>query len=521
MADIDKLIAAISPDVYCDPSVRSDVKKKIKELGPETGYQEAAKIAKLVPANELFNLDDARMKPLASTGLKGPYEKHKLVYDSPSESLEPLYFWILDFMNGGIFRKVEKVTDNFVSSVGSGHFSELGTKMTKMQDEAMRMLGGVNQVLKSILNILYDLKEFKIRLATYDEAKSSDPAKRNSAMLALKQIWLDKVDIARGTTSIKGMAQQFDYVTLIDAFMATSSLDELNRPVGQNGMLDLNDRVLRLLQQRFGEFLTWIKESEVELRKRYEIEKHYLRSQYSTIQLYSRWIKPYLKAARNLEQSQNLSSNAALVTTFNTILLELTLIGESGYDPADDVDKGDLPELFKHRSARKYSSVVVVDLRFRGIPQRAAQGYSFGGRTEATFTAFGLNEEEIKLLKKEIEKDSFNDVLSLIEGATTQSLEEVKKDIESFLNEGKEQKKEEKKPIDEDINPFSGLFDPIFSWFDSSKKKKSKKEEEKKEALRSDDLYEKVIRSQAIIEARDKCKTLFDTYKKAHQMPAF
>ena len=39
---IHKLIAAINPDVYCDPSVRKDVKKIVRT----EGYLKAAEIAK-------------------------------------------------------------------------------------------------------------------------------------------------------------------------------------------------------------------------------------------------------------------------------------------------------------------------------------------------------------------------------------------------------------------------------------------------------------------------------------------
>ena len=68
--------------------------------------------------------------------------------------MEQLYFWILDFMQEKLYKKVEKITDTFSSSPGSGHFSELGMKATKMQEEAMKALGAVNQVLKSVLNII-------------------------------------------------------------------------------------------------------------------------------------------------------------------------------------------------------------------------------------------------------------------------------------------------------------------------------------------------------------------------------
>src|SRR3989344_6016179 len=108
----------------------------------------------------------SRAKRRKDGEIMDPYDttasvEHKLVYDSSSETLEPVYFWILDFMNAGF--SVEKIIDNFSSSPGSGHFSELGIKKSQMQQEAMRILGSVNTVIKSIINIIYDLKEFQIR----------------------------------------------------------------------------------------------------------------------------------------------------------------------------------------------------------------------------------------------------------------------------------------------------------------------------------------------------------------------
>ena len=87
---------------------------------------------------------------------------YKLVYDSESNQLEPVYYWILDFMqNAGI--KVEKITDNFMSSPGSGHFSEMGQKATAMQQQATKLLADTNTLIKTIINLVYDLKEYEIR----------------------------------------------------------------------------------------------------------------------------------------------------------------------------------------------------------------------------------------------------------------------------------------------------------------------------------------------------------------------
>ena len=515
MVEIENLIAAISPDVYCHDDVRKDVKKIIKEKGKD-GYLEAAKIAKPVEESHLVTTEDIKANPLDAPGLKYPSEIHKLVYDSPSESLEPIYFWLHDFILTNGYKKIDKITDNFVSSPGSSHFSELGQKATKMQEEAMKTLGAVNQVLKSILNIVYDLKEFKLRLELYDKYKKGTEEEKNAALLSLKQVWLDNVDFAkRQSTSIKALAQQFDYVTLIDGFMSARSLDDVTKKPEEGG-LDLNERVRRILQQRIAEFYQWLGQSDIELRKRFEIEKKYLQSQYNTIQLYARWVKPYLKAARQLEQ--NLEPTAGLVTAFNTIILELTWLAQTDYNPNDDVFTGDLPEMFKNTKKRKYTNVVLVEFKFRGIPQRAGQGYTFGGRTEISFTSYGLSEQELKVLKEQIEKDNFSDILKIIEGATTESLEQIKNDIEEFIESKEEKEKKEKSSYEEDANPFTALF----SFFKPGKKKEEKdKEFEEKGIIKPDDAYEKIIRSQAIANARDGCKLIFETFKKSRGMPTW
>jgi hypothetical protein len=487
--NIHNLIAAISPNTYCDPSVKEDVKKLVKEKG----YLEAAGKAKVSDGNS---------------------EKHKLIYDSPSEGLEPTYFWILDFMNQ-LFKGVDKITDNFTSSVGSGHFSELQGKATRMQDEAMKILGGISQIIKTILNLVYDLKEFKLTLEPYEALESDDSATRNAALLSLKQRWLDTVDLPkRQTTSIKALAGQMDYVTIIDAFMAARSVDDVTKPVDEGG-LDLNDRVKRLLQQRVYEFFQWITESEKQLRKRYEIERNYLKSQVNSLKLYSKWIKPYLKAAHNLEQRA--AEGASVVSVFNTLMLELCLLGKNEYNPKDDVAQGNLPKIYEKVKTRKYHPIVIVEFNFRGIPQKVGQHYAFGGRTDIVFTSYALNDQELKVFKENIEKDTFGDMLTFAENITKDSLEQIQEDIDEFINEEKKEedkkKKEEKKS--EDINPFTALFS-----FFKPQKKEDKKDEDLSKGIRSDDEYEKEIRKRAAHKAKESCFLVFDIFKKSRGMPS-
>lgn len=452
-------------------------------------------------------------------GSKGPAEEHALVYDSTSETLEPIYFWILDFMNSMFGGKVDKLIDNFSSSPGSGHFSELGMRATRMQEEGMKILGAVNTVLKSIINLIYDLKEFEIRLSHYDAANSKNKDEAEAGLLSLKQMWMDNVDIKRGRGAINMMAQDLNFVTLRDAFMVASSIEEVDK-------MDLNDRVKRILKPRLKEFFEWRKRSEMELKKRFQIEKSYLKSQLSSLQLYTRWAKPYLVAAEKLRMKN--VDDSALVNIFNTIVLQLTLFGKSEIDVREEASGKKMPEQFLRRKfRRKYYNCVLVDFVFRGIPQRISgqqAHYVFGGRTEVSFRGYCLNEDELTLLKEEMKKSDIEDALMMVEGVTSESLMQLKDDIDYFLKTDKEKEEEEKeKKKAKNINPFSALF----GYYNSGKEKKKEEKEKlymdslKEKGARKDDYVEKMIRKIGESRAAGNCHTLFDTYKKAHGMASY
>jgi len=446
-----------------------------------------------------------------------PIAKHGLVYDSSSETLEPVYFFILDLMND--FKlDTEKIIDNFTSSPGSGHFAELGQRATIMQQQGTKILGDVNTVLRSVLNIIYDLKEFRIRLSHYDSLKTD---KKEAAILALKQIFMDKVDITKGNSSIKAMAiGQAGYQTLIDAFLFSKDVKDVDK-------LDLNDRVKRILRPRILEFGDWLEHSEKELRKRYELEKTYLQSQVNSMKLYARWAKPYLKAAQQLEMKE-VGREPALVKAFNTILLELTLLGKQKIDPKEEAISGNLPkEIERMKIKRDYYFCTLVDFRFRGIPQRVSQQahYAFGGRAEVSFKAYVLNSEELEKFEEELEASDVQDVLKLIEGSTGESLEKLQDEISFFLEEKNEkemkgQQKTEKTEGNDQSNPFTALI----GGYDKPSADKSPGKTEKKESWwpeKESFIEEKSLRPLTEEKAKETTFKIFDVYKKAHGMPSY
>ncbi|MFH0711859.1 MAG: hypothetical protein V1889_02005 [archaeon] len=459
---------------------------------------------------------------LAAMGMwdfdKGAFKSissYKLSFDSQQAQLEPIYYWLLDFVQEKGWNMM-KVIDNFMASPGSGQFSDMNMRATKMQEEGMKILGGLNQVVKSVLNLIYDLKEFELRLAHYDDYNSEDKNKKEEGGLALKQIWLDNVDLKRGRGSIHQMSAELGFTTLREAFMMASSVEDLKKMnKDEEGGL-INDQVMRILIPRVGEFLKWVKYSESELRKRFSIEKNYLRSQVETIKLYSAWMKPYLVAAEQLRQ-KGFDSNAALVNAFSTSMFELQLFGSQGVK-VEDVYEG------KYNAKRGYNRVMIIGLTYRGhVSQRVTQkgdyGFAMGGKVDMTFDAYALNDEEVAAARKLLEDDDVAKSMEFSGDIAGDALKTLKEDLDYFLMSSEEKEKvklkEEKKEEKVDINPFAALF----GWG----KKKEKSKDEKKdfveiENIKNDNFVEKMMRAKAAESAASWLYLVYDIYKKAHGM---
>lgn len=495
MADIKEVIAAVNPDLYFGGKDKD--LKEFKRIIEKEGISKGIKKAK---EEKIFGA-----KSTAS---------YKMVYDAQTNQLEPNYYWILDFVqDAGV--KVEKIVDNFVASPGSGQFSEMGQKKAAMQQQVAKISGDLNQVTKSIIQLIYDLREFEIRLTNYDDLKSKDKLKAEAALIGLKQIWLDSVDIKKGHGAIHQMASQGGFTTVRDLFMMANSLEDVEKMSKEDTM---NDQVKRILLPRVAEFFKWVDFSEKELRKRYAVEKSYLKSQVKMVQLYTSWIKPYLKAADELRQS-GFDNNAALVNAFSTSMMEMTLLGKKQ-------EKSLPPGIENYKMKRDYHACYVISLKFRGpSAQRTQTGdyaYTRGGRLDMTFDCYALNDDELKLIKKELEKDNLSSGLEFFATETGASLDALKEDLEYFLKDEDEKKKDDKKDKkkdEDDVNPFSALADLFSDLFKSDKKKKDDKKELKEpKDIQKDNFVEKGVREIAAKSAKSFLYAVYDIYKKSHGM---
>lgn len=430
---------------------------------------------------------------------------YKIIYDSFSEGLEPVYFWAIDFMKDTLKFDVKKTKEDFYASVGSAFFGEMGGRATKMQEQAIKMLGTINTVIRSIINLVYDLKEFDIRLDNYRilESEKSTPEQKQAAELGLKQVWMDQVDIKKGLGAINNMTQQLQFVTLRDAYMQANSLEDVDK-------MDLNDRVKRILKMKIDEYIKWKEYSKKELTARYNIERAYLKSQVASLKLYSEWTKPYLLAAKKLDMKIGDLSRANIVSVFNNMDIELQLAGKKELKVESMINDKDLPEDAKVND--KYFQYVVVSFNFRSVPHsvQTPQGYQYrqGGRVEVTFKGYGFSEEELDIIKKSDEEEAFK----LIDEMVGTTLDAISDDLDKYSIEDKRKPEKaeseaanEEGPIGALASGFKTIFRPLKD-FDILPKAK---------------FFDDFVRNKAKSKAAETSFTVYDVYKKAHGMMSF
>jgi hypothetical protein len=492
--------------------------KTKKDLGEALeGQKDKIKFLKeLLKNKNNSHLNKDIVRELVPLLTKKPLAEYHLVYDSFGEGLEPIYYWILDTMRdtgpSGLGLDVAKGVEEFEASASSGYLGEMGQRATQMQQKAAEYLGAINQVIKGIVQLLYDLREFELKIANYDDAVSDDASKKRNGINALKAIWMDQVDIKKGRGSINGLStQDLGFITLRDGFF------EVEDSTGINKDLDLNDRVKRILKMKLEDFETWRKYSEGEIKKRYHIERAYLKSQKGTLHLYASWLKPYLRTEAKLRGKHSKSPD--IVSTFSTMENKLSLFGFKGVKPGAVSDK-----YAKIKLDNNYFSAVEVELNFRTVPQ-AVQGqggrhYIHGGRVDIKFRGYALDEMEVEAIKSwEIQED-----MKFLDEYISESLVEIEEEIDRYIAPV-EEKKETEKPhtIKQKLkaanksNPFNDTMKDlkeIFFPFKLPTIETRKKGDTQKSYV--DEKLKKILKSAS----KDLPLKLYNLYKKNHDMPA-
>jgi hypothetical protein len=246
-----------------------------------------------------------------------------------------------------------------------------------------------------------------------------------------------------------------------------------------------------------------------------EVDHQLLRSKIETLKLYARWLAPYLRQVRQMEQ--NARGGSDVVSLFNTAIVEITILAQREYPLADDVDKGVLPKTLLKGKRRGCLPMLVIEMRMRAAPERASQGaYGFRGRLELTATSYALNEDEIRVLQDQTEKSSIRDLLGTMGRDVVGTLNEILKQVESLVP--KPVKSPE--PAD-DPNPFLALFGLADKKQDNPGVTRGKGPALNPWDIKPDSDFEAVLRSQALLDARRRCLGIYNSCKAILNMPVF
>ena len=296
-------------------------------------------------------------------------------------------------------------------------------------------------------------------------------------------------------------------MTLRDAYLSTDKLEDIDKPLEEGG-LDLNERVKRILKIKLSEYFKWKEYSEKELRNRYAIEKAYLKSQYASLKLYAEWTKPYLLAAKKLDMKVSELASPNLVSVFNNMEMELELAGKREVGMQGLIDDSELPENATVND--KYFQYLTVLFKFRSIPHsvNTPQGYQYrqGGRVDIYFKAYGLSQKELEAIKKSEEDETYKLVTDMIDA----SLGAIKEDLEYYgaSDKKKEEKEEEGRgepgPITLLTSGLKGIFKPL-----------------KDMVTRQEAYFDAFVKGKAKEKASGSVFTVYDVYKKAHGMMSF
>ncbi len=370
--------------------------------------------------------------------LKGDaVRKLTLDYDAFAEGLEPIYYWLLDALRDSNY-SVKKAADYFAASEGSFWYGDLGMRRSNMEKRAMELIATINAVIKSVLNLLWDLKEFEQRLKWYEKFQSKNQKEKDEADLALKAIYLTEVDIKKGRAAINMLAQDLNFITIRDAFMAAKT------PESVDGM-DLNERVRRVLKPRVGDYLVWADLSSRELKERYNVEKAYLKSQINSMKLYTAWAKPYLVATNKLlpPEMEKVAEPEEMVTAFDIARIYIEVFGWKIAELAETKKPG--AKKISLLEPEKWYSAVELIFVFRSIPGGVAErGHIIQrGRVKTYFKSYILQQKHLDLL----DKKSDDELLKLVTGLTTETLDAMKSDIDKYVDGGEKKEEKPKAPL--------------------------------------------------------------------------
>lgn len=446
-----------------------------------------------------------------------PVNRYFVWYESPHESIEPIYFFCMNQFAEWGFPKVYKITDIFTASEHSSFWGAATARLGLAADKVSQYMATIGQFIrKDLFQLVRDIRWIDERLKYHEDARKGNIA----AEVTLKGIWTDLVDgVVQGqrvSPNIFQLATQLQFTTLPDWFFQlhpqkTEDIDKIVKDV------ETTEVVKNLLKRKLEQYLVWREENYKELKQRRMFEIKYLRQNYNVIRMYVTWLKPYLKHIERLGADVSKLSSADLIAAFEGSLVDVEVMGVK------------VPE-----GNSKYYTCLLITFNYRTRPSMSftqeTPGYHRGpvhvGQARISWRAYSWKQEEIDNFIRMKEKEDL-DLLKSIDTSIKATLDAIGDDLEEYLRQAgedlgpsaeEEAKKEPPRPGV--LEPFSAVgkgFKDLFGSFVPVKMPESKiKKPSKAQLQKWADEQKKA--------SKDAKKMAWNTYKifkKAHGMLAW
>lgn len=457
--------------------------------------------------------------------------RYRLFIQAPNQNLEEIYFWTLNFLRIDMgFPQIEKIYDVFSSSESSALWGNMGQRQSIQQDRAAQYLRGIGELVRTLFQIVRELRILDERLEPYARWKDS-----KSADVTLKGIYANLVEGGgNNPDSIYSLAAKVGFTVLPDLFFNTHvyDLDKIDEEIEKGSAKEFNNVVKTVLKRKLFGYINWKEKTEKEFISRRKFQLHYLRQHWHTIQLYMSWVKPYLRASKRMTARESHLNSPDLIGAFDTTRIEIEILAKIPHSTS--------------KSNRHYQCIMATFsyktqplMTYKPEMQQQAVGHI--GSCEMTFRSYGWHQKDIDAYKKMRRQEDL-ELLKLADEQVAGAFEALKDELEKYLEESenldptkaKQRKAEEAKAEYEAykelydkkkkagkfaiIEPFASIFGGFVDMGKSFMPNKMEKPEKPKDIGDDGEEPNDKIKLAAASIASKKMYVVYNIYKKAHKL---
>lgn len=430
-------------------------REDLKQLKPELAKEFDAQLEKIADHEWVEVAKDQ----LVMTDYPQSINRYYFGIESWHQSIEPYYFWIVNYLGDQGFPIIDKVTDIFTASEHSSFYGAAGQRLGLAQDKVSQYLATIGKMVKDLFQLVRELRWIDEKLEIYRQAfgvdKDGEPTEKGpqkGADLSLKGMWVDLVDGVVGGqrtgSNLFIMAQQLQFTTLPDLFFSVNpqKSEDIEKAVEEQAG-EFNPQVKNLLKRKLQQYIAWKNSTFDEIKVRRKFTLDYLRQHYHVIRMYMNWVKPYIKHIERLTGEQSLLENPRLISAFESSLIEIEVLARHK------------PELSKD-----YYVCILVTFEYHTKPSMQYQGdtgYHRGpihvGSTRITWRSYAWTEQQIKdYLAMRSREDM--ELITSIDSSLRTAMDAMGADLLNYLEEAEKGKKEE--PPKEQKRPL-GILEPF------------------------------------------------------------